>query len=106
MLECMTLNPMRREKVAVLKKESEKKKAPKATSVSEKPKRRLPIPKFLRRFGGYFKGSWQELRQTKWPTRKAAWQLTVAVIIFTTVLMVFIVSIDYLFDLLFQRLVL
>lgn len=63
-------------------------------------------PGVLRRIGGYFKGSWQELRQTKWPTRSATWSLTVAVIIFTLFIMLFIIAVDNLFGLLFERLIL
>lgn len=68
--------------------------------------RRRRAPKLLRAPAGYFAGSWQELRQTTWPTRRAAWGLTLAVIIFTAAMMGFMVVIDYLFDLLFKQLVL
>ncbi|MBL8159584.1 preprotein translocase subunit SecE [Candidatus Saccharibacteria bacterium] len=69
-------------------------------------KRRLGAPRWLRAIGAYFAGAWSELRQTKWPTRRATWSLTLAVIVFTTALMLFIVAIDYVFDLLFKQIIL
>lgn len=50
------------------------------------------------RIGGYFKGAWVELRQVRWPTRKATWSLTVAVLIFS----LFFVGVILLLDALFQ----
>lgn len=73
---------------------------------AEKRKRRIRAPRFLRAIGRYFAGSWRELRQTTWPNRRSTWSLTFAVIVFTIVLMVFIVAIDYLFDYIFKQLVL
>lgn len=69
-------------------------------------KRRLRMPKFLRTAGSYFKNSWLELRYTKWPNRRSTWSLTLAVIIFTAFIMLFMVGVDYVFDALFQRLIL
>ena len=55
--------------------------------------------------GNYFVGAWRELRQVKWPNRRTTWGLTISVIVFTIVLMLFIVGIDLLFDLLFKRII-
>lgn len=63
-------------------------------------------PKWLRAFGGYFAGSYRELRQVKWPKRRAAWSLTLAVLVFTAVLVVFILSLDYGFEQLFKKVLL
>lgn len=52
--------------------------------------------------GRYFKNAWAELRQVRWPDRKAAWKLTVAVIIFTGFFVALIILLDYLFQLLFK----
>ncbi|NCQ53841.1 preprotein translocase subunit SecE [Candidatus Saccharibacteria bacterium CG_4_9_14_0_2_um_filter_41_9] len=56
--------------------------------------------------GGYFKGSWVELRQVRWPDRKATWSLTFAVLLFTIFFVVMIVLLDagfkYLFDLILK----
>jgi preprotein translocase SecE subunit len=56
--------------------------------------------------GGYFKGSWAELRQVRWPNRKATWSLTFAVLVFTMFFVTLIVLLDaafkYLFDLILK----
>ncbi len=64
-----------------------------------------PVPKLLRPFvaiGGYFKGAWFELRQVRWPNRKATWSLTGAVLLFTAFFIVLIVLLDVLFKYLFE----
>lgn len=64
-----------------------------------------PVPKAARPFvalGGYFKGAWFELRQVRWPNRKATWSLTGAVILFTAFFVVLIVLLDVLFKYLFE----
>jgi len=68
--------------------------------------RDVTAPKWLRAIGGYFKGSYQELRQVKWPNRRATWSLTFAVILFTIVFVALILSLDYAFDLLFKKVIL
>ena len=72
----------------------------------EKPKRRSWTPRFLRKIGGYFAGAWNELSQVRWPNRKATWSLTVAVILFTVFIMVFILLLDNFFGWVFEQLVL
>jgi preprotein translocase SecE subunit len=52
--------------------------------------------------GRYFKGAWQELKQVRWPTRRATWGLTLAVIIFTAVIAAVILLLDALFKYLFE----
>ncbi len=74
--------------------------------VAEKREHRSKMPRFLRAIGQYFAGSWRELRLVTWPNRRSTWSLTLAVIVFTIVLMTFIVAIDYLFDYIFKQLVL
>lgn len=54
--------------------------------------------------GRYFKGSWDELRQVRWPNRRTAWGLTIAVLLFTLFFLVLIVAFDALFKLLFEQL--
>lgn len=86
------------------KKPATKGKAVKAKTV-KKPKASRPAPKnpllkALYSFGGYFKGAWIELRQVRWPTRRATWELTLAVILFS----VFFAGVILLLDLLFKSL--
>lgn len=59
-------------------------------------------PQWLKAFGGYFVGAWQELRAVSWPTRRATWSLTLAVILFVFILAAFIFGIDAGFEQLFK----
>lgn len=54
------------------------------------------------RIGGYFKGAWFELRQVRWPNRKATWALTLAVILFSVFFMLLIVLLDAFFKWIFE----
>ncbi|HSX28783.1 MAG TPA: preprotein translocase subunit SecE [Candidatus Saccharimonadales bacterium] len=60
----------------------------------------------LRPLGRYFAGAWYELRQVSWPSRKSTTKLTIAVIIFTAVMTVFIVTLDFGFEQLVKRILL
>lgn len=51
-------------------------------------------------FGRYLKGSWRELREVRWPTRRATWGMTGALLGFTA----FFVAIILLLDAGFQQL--
>lgn len=51
---------------------------------------------------GYFKGAWQELRQVRWPNRRATWSLTAAMLLFTAFFVVLILLLDALFKYIFQ----
>jgi preprotein translocase subunit SecE len=53
-------------------------------------------------FFAYFKGSWYELRQVRWPNRKATWSLTGAVLAFSAFFVVFILLLDSLFKYIFE----
>jgi preprotein translocase subunit SecE len=57
------------------------------------------------RIGGYFKGAWYELRQVRWPNRKATWALTLAVIVFSIFFVVLIVLLDTLFKYIFELII-
>lgn len=52
--------------------------------------------------GNYFKGAWYELRQVRWPTRRATWSLTGAILVFTAIIAVIILLLDALFKYLFE----
>lgn len=52
--------------------------------------------------GRYFRDSWRELRQVRWPNRKAAWKLTFAVLVYCAILMAFILVIDLIFTFIFE----
>ena len=61
-----------------------------------------PFLKTLFAIGGYFKGAWTELRLVRWPTRRATWGLTLAVILFSVFFAVVILLLDILFKFLFE----
>ena len=73
----------------------------------EKPARKpRKWTKPFRVVGGYFKGAWVELRQVRWPDRKATWSLTVAVIIFSLFFALVILGLDWVFSYLFKEVLL
>ena len=68
--------------------------------------RDVKMPKWLKAIGGYFKGSLRELLQVQWPTRRATWASTLAVILFTVVIGALILVLDYGFEQLFKKVIL
>ncbi len=79
-------------------------KAPKATK-PQKPANSEGKSNLFVRIGRYFKGAWTELRQVRWPTRKATWSLTLAVLIFSAFFVVVILLLDTLFKYLFELII-
>lgn len=53
--------------------------------------------------GRYIKGSWEEIRQVRWPNRKATWGMTLAVMVFTAFFAAIILLLDSAFQLLFKE---
>lgn len=76
------------------------KKSPKTIKVRKEPTN--PFVKTLFAIGGYFKGAWVELRLVRWPTRRATWGLTFAVILFSAFFVVIILLLDILFKFVFE----
>lgn len=87
------------DKKPVAAKASKTAKAPKIAKEKKESKGRFKV---FRSIGGYFKGAWFELRQVRWPNRRATWSLTAAVLIFTTFFVVLVVLLDILFKYLFE----
>ena len=87
-----------------VKKTASKKTATKVNRVVKLP--RVKVPGFLRKFGGYFKGAWQEIRQVRWPNRKATWSLTAAVLAFTAFWGLVVLGLDLLFQMMLNRVIL
>ena len=52
--------------------------------------------------GRYLRDSWRELRQVRWPNRKATWKMVLAVIIYTAIFMLLITLLDVFFSWLFN----
>ncbi len=84
-------------------------KKPKSASVAKKAAQVKTAPRtkrsygILGRVGGYFKGAWVELRQVHWPTRRATWGLTLAVLMFSAFFVVFITLLDAGFKFVFEQ---
>ena len=68
--------------------------------------RDVKAPRWLKAIGRYFGGSWRELREVRWPTRRVTWGQTLAVVGFTVVLVIFILTLDYGFEVLFKKVIL
>ena len=56
----------------------------------------------LRSFGGYFIGAWKELRQVRWPNRRATWSLTGAVLAYSAFFVLLVLLLDTGFNYLFE----
>lgn len=52
--------------------------------------------------GHYFRDSWRELRQVRWPNRKATWKMVLAVIVYSLLFVVLISVLDVIFTALFN----
>lgn len=49
----------------------------------------------------YFKNAWMELRQVRWPSRKATWKMVLAIFVYTAIFITIIMLLDALFTWLF-----
>lgn len=87
---------MAKKKKSFLKKEVNIPMPEKVASGKLGKSRRIRMPKYVRE-------SFQELKKVTWPSRKEAWKLTFAVIVFTAIFTVFIIVADYGFEKLAER---
>ncbi|MBR3230580.1 preprotein translocase subunit SecE [Candidatus Saccharibacteria bacterium] len=53
-------------------------------------------------FGRYLRDSWREIRQVRWPNRKATWKMVLAVLIYTALFVLTISLLDLFFTWLFN----
>ncbi len=79
------------------------KKASKKQKVTKEPSN--GFTRMLASIGGYFAGAWFELKQVRWPTRKATWGLTIAVILFSAFFVVLILLLDAFFKFIFELMI-
>ena len=100
-----------RKKVVIEDKKSAKnakkeaKKAQKAEKRAEKEKankKHFILFRPFCAFGRYFRDSWREIRQVRWPNRKLTWKMVLAVIIYAAFFLILITLLDILFDLVFK----
>ncbi len=82
----------------------------KAEATEPKVRKKRSAKGILRPFaaiGAYFKGAWVELRQVRWPTRRATWGLTGAVLVYSAFFVVLVLLLDagfkYLFELILGK---
>lgn len=98
-----------RKKVVLKDKKTEKAKKEKAKK-AEKAKKTEGKKVFLlfRPFvalGRYLRDSWREIRQVRWPNRKATWKMVLAVFIYTALFVVIISLLDLFFTWLFSMII-
>ena len=78
-----------------VKKAPEKVRPKKVKKVHTEPRRERGIL-------GYFVGAWRELKEVRWPDRRATWGMTGALLAFTAFFVVIILLLDALFQWLFD----
>ncbi len=97
--------PITRKKVVVKDKKLEKnkqkavKEKEKAIKKSEKSNEKKPFILFrpFVAFFRYLRDSWREIRQVRWPNRKATWKMVLAVLVYTALFIILISLLDLLF---------
>ena len=55
--------------------------------------------------GRYLRDSWREIRQVRWPNRKATWKMVLAVLIYTALFVLIISLLDMFFTWLFSLII-
>jgi preprotein translocase SecE subunit len=91
-----------RKKVVVKDKKTEKnkraeeKKAKKAAKKTDGKKPFILFRPFVA-FGHYLRDSWREIRQVRWPNRKATWKMVLAVLVYTALFIILISLLDLFF---------
>lgn len=100
--------PITRKKVVLKDKKSEKI-ARKETKKREKSKPEGKKVFILFRpfvaLGRYLRDSWREIRQVRWPNRKATWKMVLAVLVYTALFVIIISLLDLFFTWLFSLII-
>lgn len=104
--------PITREKVKIKDKKTEKlaRKNAKRDAREKKRKEREGKKVFIlfRPFvalGRYLRDSWREIRQVRWPNRKATWKMVLAVLVYTALFVLIISLLDMFFTWLFSLII-
>lgn len=90
-------------KLEKINRKEAKKALKKASKKSEEKKPFILFRPFVY-LGRYLRDSWHELRQVRWPNRKATWKMVLAVIIYTLLFVLIISLLDIFFSWLFSLL--
>lgn len=99
-----------RKKVVVKDKKVEKtkraevKKAIKAEKTESSKKTFILFRPFVA-FFRYLRDSWREIRQVRWPNRKATWKMVLAVLVYTALFIIIISLLDLFFTWLFSLII-
>jgi preprotein translocase SecE subunit len=97
-----------------MKKQEKRPKSAKATRAAatvakpepaDTPRKPIKILSPFVRFGCYVSASFRELRLMRFPNRKAAWKMTLAVIVYALIFFIFIALLDAFWGMVFQRLI-
>ena len=84
-------------------------KQPKAEKPAKKPEKEGKKVFILFRpfvaLGRYLRDSWREIRQVRWPNRKATWKMVLAVLVYTALFVLIISLLDLFFTWLFSLII-
>ena len=90
--------------------EKSSKPSTKAKRTDNKSAKRTKKPFILFRpfiaLGRYIRDSWRELRKVEWPSRRATWKMTLAVIVFCVIIGVLVLVLDWASQWLIQEVIL
>lgn len=100
--------PVITRKKVVLKDKKQEKTEKKLKKEAEKSEKKNEKKSFIlfRPFvavGHYLRDSWREIRQVRWPNRKATWKMVLAVIVYTAIFAIILVLLDMLFQFIFSK---
>ena len=98
-----------RKKVVLKDKKTEKTKkvAEKKAKKAQKDGQKKPFILFrpFVAFFRYLRDSWREIRQVRWPNRKATWKMVLAVLVYTALFIIIITLLDLFFTWLFSLII-
>ena len=87
-----------------LKKENQKKIKAEKSKETEGKKVFILFRPFVA-LGRYLRDSWREIRQVRWPNRKATWKMVLAVFVYTALFVAIISLLDLFFTWLFSLII-
>ncbi len=92
-------------KVAKPAKVAEKAEKPAKISEEKGAKKPFILARPFVYLGRYLRDSWREIRQVRWPNRKATWKMVIAVLVYTALFVVIISLLDMFFTWLFSLII-
>lgn len=90
----------------IVKEEKQSKKVVKKAEKVKKEKK--PANKFVRIITApfrYVRDSWGEIRQVRWPNRKATWKLVGAIFVYSAFFIILVMLLDALFNFIFSQII-